>query len=297
MEKGISVLFYLCDKNNIGTNYQLALIKMDKLALNILLKDYKHYQFELRTSTPEKFEYAKSKGLMFDDIVMTHDQADAWMFESLYDITMEKAVNLFLASLSTRRLDWRSGLSAFAVSRVYPNHTFTPDSDFSYMCSICGDYCYEEKVVRNLNLINCYRLATGGMGLIGKDPFTLAFYLDQFARLEDVKPNKLDEDIFWEIISVIETTTSSEWADDLEKKLSKAKLIKSNTTERREILETLAHCGILETQDHQGYRKEYITTWIREQRKWNRDWGYPLRWWQGKDGINNEALYFWFGKR
>lgn len=270
---------------------------MDKLALQILLKDYTHYEFDLRTSTPEKFEYAKSQGVMFDDFVMSHDQANDWLYEVLQSITKENTVNLFLASLSSRRLDWRSGLAAFAVARQYPEHTYTPTNGHPGICAVCGDYSYKEKEERNVNLLNKYRLATGGLCQIGMGPITLAFYLDQFSRLPPVKPSKKDEEIFWLIIEIIENAEDRDKATDLEKKLSKAKLLKGDKNQRREILETLALCGILETPDHKGFYKHYIPVWTREQRGVNTDLGYPLRWWKGKDKINLDALFFWFGKK
>jgi hypothetical protein len=270
---------------------------MDKLALEILLKDYTFYDFDLRTSTPEKFEYAKEKGLMFDDFSMSHDQGNDWLFEVLKLISKDQVVDMFLAGLTSRRLDWRSGLPAYAVARQYPDHAYAPTEGHPYICSVCGDYTYKEREQRNVNLLNQFRLATGGLCQIGMGPITLAFYLDQFSRIQPVKSSKAEEDIFWQIIELIENAEDRDKATDLEKKLSKAKLLKGDKNERREILETLALCGILETKEHKGFYKQYVPVWTREQRGVDTDMGYPLRWWRGKNKINEEALYFWFGKR
>jgi hypothetical protein len=233
---------------------------------------------------------------MFDDFAMSHSQGNDWLYEVLQTVSKEKAVDLFLASLSSRRLDWRSGLPAFAVARQYPDHSYSPTKGHSFICSVCGDYSYKENEIRNVNLLNQYRLATGGLCQIGMGPVTLAFYLDQFSRLQPTKPSKQDEEIFWQLIEIIEDSKGDDRATDLEKKLSKAKLFRSGKNERREILETLALCGILETEEHKGFYSQYIPVWTREQRGRDSYLGYPLRWWKAKDKINRNALYFWFGK-
>lgn len=266
---------------------------MDEKALDILLNDFKCYNGYFKTSTPENFEYAKSKGLMFDNFNMTHNQGIDWLFEVKAKITKSKSINSFLASLSTGRLDFRSGLPAYAVSRFFPQHSFVPEGQ-DVFCKVCGEYCYEEK---NLNILNQFRLRTGGLVQIGIGALYLAFYLEQFNLIPEVNPTIFDYEIFWNIIDVIENAEKDERPEDIVKKLTKLKLIAGDKYEISQILETLSLCGIMETSEHKGYFEGHIDGLTREQREKGDNWGYPLRWWNGKEGINHQALGFWFGEK
>ena len=89
-------------------------IRMDKKAKKILFNTYwssKGWK-DYRTcyTSPEDFEYAKQKGLMFDRITISHDECVKRVVNLANTITQEQVAKAFLCSLSTRRLDWRSAL-------------------------------------------------------------------------------------------------------------------------------------------------------------------------------------------
>jgi hypothetical protein len=92
---------------------------MDQRAKKILIdtfwsptgwKDKKDF-----VTVKEDFEYAKSKGLMFDPEPIDHSEIIHKLQESLHLIDKRSVANAFLASLSSRRLDWRSALGSYAV--------------------------------------------------------------------------------------------------------------------------------------------------------------------------------------
>ena len=67
---------------------------------------------------------------MFDNIKMTHDEGISWLLRMREQVSQEKITDLFIASLSTRRLDLRSGLAAFATARHFPDHKLDNRDDW-----------------------------------------------------------------------------------------------------------------------------------------------------------------------
>lgn len=88
---------------------------MDKKAKNILFTHFWKNGWidaQQRMTAEDSFQYAKSKGLMFDPFSISHDECVNEMLKMAEAIASEKAVKAFLSSLSSRRLDWRSGLAS-----------------------------------------------------------------------------------------------------------------------------------------------------------------------------------------
>jgi len=229
---------------------------------------------------------------------MTHDEGVLWLLDTRQQITKEKITDLFIASLSKRRLDWRSGLSAYAISQEFPDHNLDNKEEWGNYCRICGDHSYEFHQERHLNIYNHKRFSTGGYESMHTSPDALAFYLDQMIRSEHVSPDKTDREIWAGILEILSSTKKIKSATDLEKAISRVKEFKSNKQERRSFLETLSLCGIIETKEHKGFYGSFIPQIKRERRPHgasNSDWCYPILWWKGSDGINKEALQFWFG--
>lgn len=263
---------------------------MDKKALKILTDT--HWSSagwkQNFTTTPVDFEYAKSKGLMFNDIFVDHKQITDWLLSVFENTSRKHIVKCFLSSLSTRQPHLRSGLSSYAFARHFPKHNFSADS--SYHCNVCRIY-KNEKRQENLNVFNFERIKWGGVRLT--DPLYNAFNLDVINKEQGIEPNIDDINILKNIITVIKNCEPTDKPNQLEKKL--AKVLKSNAGERRVIIEILGICGILETSIHKGYFDSYKPLNKRAIRPIHTtDWEYPIDWWTGKDGINISALNFYF---
>ncbi len=236
---------------------------------------------------------------MFENVKMTHDEGILWLLKVRKQIAKKKITDLFIASLSTRRLDWRSGLSAYAMARHFPDHKLDNKEDWGNYCKICGDHSYDLHQERELNLYNYRRFSTGGYESMKTSPDALAFYLDQMIKLEHVKPNGTDRKIWTNILRILLSTKELNSAPDLEKSLAQIKEFKPGKEERRAFLETLSLCGIIETKDHKGFYESFIPQIKREKRPHGasrNNWCYPIIWWKGPDGINKTALKFWFGE-
>jgi hypothetical protein len=74
-------------------------------------------------------------------------------------------------------------------------------------------------------------------------------------------------------------------------------IVKSNKDERIDLLNLLGIIGVLETPEHRGCFKQFVPADEREEKNRNgtHDWLYPVSRWSARDGLNNEALEFWFG--
>lgn len=70
---------------------------------------------------------------MFDPITISHDDCINQIIEVVNSISTEQVVKAFLISLSTRRLDWRSGIASYYIAKLITLHRYTPvESGYSY---------------------------------------------------------------------------------------------------------------------------------------------------------------------
>jgi hypothetical protein len=273
---------------------------IDTKALKILNKTTK-YNYETQsfyTPTQEEFDYAFKNGLMFKPHQLSHDQGVSWLLEVVKQVDKQHIIDLFLSSLSTARLDWRSGLSAYAIARNFPDHAFIPDPEETLisLCPVCGYHKYEQSVDENFNKCNAGRFfGGGGASAMYFGPISLAFYLEQSNRLDITKPTLSDICIFNEILQTIFSVPHHYSSNDLENLFSKNRLFKSNKYRRRVLIETLGYCNILETDIYKGFTDKYVTIKKQASNDHLSDWEYPVRMWRGSNGINCEALSFWFG--
>lgn len=264
---------------------------MDSKALKILFNSYwssKGWEGKEQASIDD-FEYAKSKGIMFDPVSLDHNEIIKWFLRVFDETSKKHIVKCFLSSLSIRRLDWRSGLSSYALGRHCPKHNFSINSNV--FCRTCG--MIERKEQHNINILNFERFKWGGVRL--SDPLYAAFNLEILNKEITPNPTKEDIAIFNEIIETIKYSDQTDKPGHLEKKL--ASIIKSNNYERRVIIEIMGICGILETENHKGFFDSFVSYTNRPVRPVNKtDWSYPVDWWTGKDGLNESALEFYFSE-
>ena len=54
--------------------------------------------------------------------------------------------------------------------------------------------------------------------------------------------------------------------------------------------------GILAPRNETGFFREYTRIMDRFPPTNNSDWEYPVSWWRGSDGVDEEAVAFWFGE-
>lgn len=263
----------------------------DKRALHILFESFWSpggWKPEAsRGPSRDDFIYAKSKGVMFDPITLDHELALNELLSQIADLDKRRVVDAFLASLSTRRLDWRSSLGSYAVFQHLPHHA---PITVSGRCSVCGMYLIAGET--DLSILNFERHKWGGVR--HRHVEYAALDLRLFRDSDAPKPTSEDVQIFRNIMSAIAAVPSDITSASVHTHF--AKCLKSNKAERDVIVAVLGYCGILGTPEHPGFSGSFVPYCDRKlpDRRFV-DMPYPACWWSGKVGINQAALGEFFG--
>ncbi|AAN55122.1 hypothetical protein HRJ35_12140 [Shewanella oneidensis MR-1] len=271
---------------------------MDKKAKRILFSTYwKNGWIDAknRSLSEPDFSYAKSKGLMFDPLTISHDECIVAITALVKGISQTQVTKGFLSSLTSRRLDWRSSIASYAIAQKIPYHHYTPvisgtsytdgePTAHSYTCGICRDsqYGIRGSVSYNemdINVFNFERIKWGGVR--HGDILYTYFDLSQFINADIPQPTADDIACFREILTIIETSDPSDYPSALEKRL--ASVIKSSKAERQILIEILASLGILK---HRCFDR---------QRKGKNDWVFA-EYWRGEDKYCQQTVDRLFGE-
>lgn len=273
---------------------------MDKKAKSILFKTYwgsSGWLSEQKTD-PEDFAYAKSQGVMFNPVNLTHDECLEKILAMAKRMSPTKAAHAFLASLSVKRLDWRSGIASYTLARQMVRHRYTPiisgqsfrpDGSIlstSHTCSVCRDVVpgltigAERYANEDLNVLNFERIKWGGVRH-GQLIYTW-FDLQELERADIPAPTDEDIVILRRILSTIESSQPTDHAGALEKRLASA--VKSSKDERRTIIDILAHLDVLRPAS------------FERQIHGKSDWSAAAAAWRGEDKYDREAVRLYFGE-
>ncbi|HCP5986307.1 TPA: hypothetical protein OEK12_004700 [Escherichia coli] len=246
---------------------------------------------EAHCLTTEERAFLNEKGLGFGFISVTHDEALRGSFTYFKSSNKNDVTASFLVSLSSARLDYRSGLSAFAIMQTMPMHGFEPNQ--ASFCKVCSAEKYKKHF--DLTSLNQTRFFSGSLAVF-KTPYEISFFLEQQSKLEVVQPTEKDFSIFNAILKIIVDAESGEKLTSIIKKIRAIDGFRITTDQCRCLLETLGFCGILETKEHKGYLTYFTNPGLAPSKSHSSNWAYPVDFWTGGDGINREALKFWFGE-
>jgi hypothetical protein len=234
---------------------------------------------------PEDFAYAKAKGLMFDPVSLTHDDAVSMAISSREAVSQEQVVAAFVSSLSSRRLDLRSALGSYAVIRHLNSHRPIPNSS---QCEICGA---SDRQDIDLNILNFERIKWGGVR--HEQIAYVGFDLRQLARMGLIKPTQEDWDILRGILETARALPSDAKLPSLVRALSP--ILTSNGDERRMLISILGLCGILVDVTLPDFRRRFVPSHSRVRPSHGtNDWPYPVQWWTGACGVQEKAVADWF---
>ncbi|HTN41820.1 MAG TPA: hypothetical protein VLZ84_11750 [Asticcacaulis sp.] len=245
---------------------------------------------------PEDFAYAKKRSYMFDPVRLSHDQVVDKLIEVRRIADKAAITEAFLASLSTRRLEWRSALGSYGFARHFPAHRIksSPHNVFptgAMMCHCCGLFDISRGEDLDLNVLNFERHKWGGVRRT--NPVYAWFDLNT-ARLQTTPTaTEADREILRNIVVIANSLTAKATVSHLVKMLNG--VFRSSEAERRIIIEILATCGILNPKGRPGFFSEFAATTDREYPHHSKnDWNYPAIWWTGADGLDETALEYWF---
>ncbi|WP_156320341.1 hypothetical protein [Brevundimonas sp. AAP58] len=263
---------------------------LDKRASDILLNTYWSSNGWRRDPTvaPDDFNYAKSKGLMFDPVRLSHDQAILAALNAASAVGQEDVANAFIASLGSRRLDLRSCLGSYAVVRHLREHRMSARNGPG--CDYCGEYDHD-KAALDLNVLSFERIKWGGVR--HSQPSYIAFDLDTLRKTPRPSPSARDFAMLKLILHVAASMPPAARLSDLDKAL--AKVLPSNSAERRVLIGILGYAGIITDPTRSDFRQRFVPCEEREQTPWHKDdWPYPVQWWTGSHGVQMAAITDWF---
>ncbi|WP_427179744.1 hypothetical protein [Paenibacillus sp. TC-CSREp1] len=270
---------------------------MDKKAVKILMNTFwkSGWKSPCGPFSGEEFEYAKSKGVMFDPITITHDE----IVQRLHSMHQEPAlkeqvITAFLHSLSTKKVHLRSALSSWALTRNMPLHTFGERPALHANTSACGDCNFlriqsdENYVDADLNVLNFERFKWGGV----RHGWLLYCLMDLELLLQEpsdsnsnnVSPFEVtaeDQAILAQLLEAAQTGDPKDSARSLEKKWKDC--LPSSKQERDALLEIWAAAGILVPGDTPRNRKGG-----------SHDFVFAATW-QGDDGYHARNVLEYFG--
>ncbi|MEK5034573.1 hypothetical protein MKY96_24200 [Paenibacillus sp. FSL R7-0302] len=262
---------------------------MDRKAKTILQKSFWSASGWKGTYGPfsgEDFDYAKSKGVMFDPLTITHDE----LVEKLRvlhsgSVTRDKVAAAFLHSLSTRKVHLRSALSSWALTSELAAHTYAqpPAEQPRYSsCAACdtrhlmSDQQYNAV---DLNVLNFERVKWGGIRL--NKLLYCWLDLELFSREEEVEAAPQDLRILQDMAEAVKLCGSKNGARKLEKHWKD--IFPSNQHERDVVMEIWGYAGILVPQEEP-----------RQGRGGDNDFNAVANW-RGEDGYSEERLNLLFG--
>ena len=240
-----------------------------------------------RSTPPEDFDYAKRAGVMFDPLRVSHSDLVKRAIKVVRRVKRQTVADAFIVSLSSRRLELRSALGSFAVLQHFPEHIAPRQRED---CPVCGEYNHGAE--QDLNVLNFERFKWGGVR--HEQPLYASMDLELFQKLPHFTSTAADVAVFKNVLKAIEAAPAKTSSASLEKHL--AKTFKSSKAEREIVISILGYCGILATVAHPGYTHRFVPSSDRELpgRRFV-DMAYPACWWQRSEGINQEALAYWFG--
>ncbi|MGQ8873371.1 hypothetical protein [Paenibacillus sp. TSA_86.1] len=276
---------------------------MDKKAVKILMNTFwggGGWKSPRDPFSGDDFEYAKSNGVMFDPLTITHDE----IVQRLHNIHQnpalkERVITAFLHSLSTKKVYLRSALCSWALTRNMPLHTFGERPALHANTSSCGDCNFlrlqsdKQYVNADLNVLNFERMKWGGV----RHGWLLYCLMDLELLLQDYNDNRStstgndhlppyevteeDRTILARLLETAQTGDAKDSARSLEKKWKDC--LPSSKQERDTLLEIWAAAGILVPGDTPRKRKGGSGDFVFAAT------------WQGDDGYHAENVLDYFG--
>jgi hypothetical protein len=185
--------------------------------------------------------YAMAHGMMFERVDVQHDALLADLHRAWGVVSLEVAAGHFLASLSTRRLDLRSGLASRCLAERLPTHAFTRGS--SKVCAVCAGH--QRNADADLDVLQFERHKWGGVR--HGDVLYGWFDLSRLVEEEPATPTDEDRGIFAKVLEAAARAAPKDTPGKLSQALKD--VLPSTKQERDQLVEILAAAGVLVASD------------------------------------------------
>lgn len=235
------------------------------------------------------------------NLTLDHDDLIVSLVKARNQIDREKVVAAFVSSLRTKRLDLRSPLGSYAFHLNHPRHKldgFNPDVGQNYLqCKRCPYFSNQGRRDCDINFTYNGKLrSTSTVSQNFASPEYALADMTLFADAAVPPPNDDDWDVIRQLLKRVRALPSTARLGDLQKALMG--LFKSDKYARQQVLEILGFCGVLQPKSRPLVTDRFF---YRDKDQFHphfhtRDWAYPVSWWTGADGVNDDAVAFWFPK-
>ncbi len=233
-------------------------------------------------------DFLRDQGLIVPTEHLEHDVLIDRLHHEMSLADRDKVIASFLSGLENGEPHKRSVLSAFAIMQHFPP-PHDANSVEGVVCKVCGAFLNPE---RDFTSSNGGRHTTGT--ITSGDPQDLYFALRELNRAEPLEVTSIA--MLRAVLDVIRTSAPADTPSVLERRVRQIPDIRMNQEESRGLLELLGHCGILQTPEHRGFQEQFTYLGLAPRKSHSSDWCYPVDWWKGEHGVNEEAVAFWFGK-
>ncbi len=266
---------------------------MDKKAITLLRKAGRN------TLTSDQLDILRRSGILWEPADMEHHTLVQEIRSLAGRISLEKAVNGFLYSISTGDCRYRTALSSLLWARALPEHECEKKHsswNSDYFCRVCGGAFSSEDDRTRLNMLehSKYRLLPESKYM---DVSCAGYVLnDLHAFLELPEVTYCDEDfrILNRLLGLAKEISPTNKVNALLGLITAEKSLDLTRSNAYSILGVLSACGVFDTLEYQSYASGF-TNWDDLQFVYEPDMYYPLNLWRGKDGINYGAFAPVFG--
>ena len=225
--------------------------------------------------------------------MIKHDEIIKAGIEAVSKVDLDDVVSAFIGSLSTKNLPARSAFGSYVVLKNLQKHSFDESEHFAGgNCRHCG-LKETSKYPINEDAVEKYPFQVQHTNLR-----YAVLDLSSFNSRKVDNPSKSDVDILRSILDAMRMLPKDAQLTELIKAIQGK--IKSNKHQRMILLESFGYAGILSPEGQQTYREKFLGydfTYTRQPPEFfKREWEYPVRFWTGADGVNEEYVNFYFGK-
>jgi hypothetical protein len=226
----------------------------------------------------------------------THDAEVAAARAAVAAVDPAFVVDSFVASLRRRDLPARSAFGSLVVLRHLPAHAWQRSAHFAgERCGVCG-------LPRTRRADDDFDAEDA----VGGYPFQtnhtdVQYATGDLATFPGRRVPEVDDDdraVLRTLLDAIDALPAEAQLAELSKAV--ASVVRSNKHQRMILLEVLGFAGVLRPAGHDTYADGWVTrddANIRQPANRNkREWAYPVRFWQGTDGVDRVQVEHWFGR-
>jgi hypothetical protein len=222
----------------------------------------------------------------------SHDEIVATSLNAVSRADRSAIIRAFVGSLPSRNLPARSAFGSYVVLQKFKAHPYQR-SMFGgpARCAVCGLPPKTDSVEFE------ERVANYPFQVQHTDIQYAIFDLATFPHRNVDEPTRHSIGCLRSLLAALRELPADAQLTQLQKSIGKA--IKSNKFERVILLETFGYAGILCPKTKQHYGKQFVTYDETESDQpaeyYKREWAYPVRFWTGRDGLNEKVVNSYFG--